>query len=104
MSTGKPFAETLAEDRRLVVLRSLCEASGNHLNESVLKKALEHIGHRVGRDQVRADAVWLEEHLLVRIEKVDVQSGELWIVHLKGFGEEVAQGRSHPGVARPGLS
>ena len=64
----KSFAETLAEDRRLVALRSLHEATGNHLNESVLKKALHHFAHRVGSDQVRADAVWLEEHGLVRVE------------------------------------
>ena len=66
----KSFAETLAEDRRLVVLRSLSEANGNHLNDSVLKKALAFIGHKVGTDMVRADAVWLEEHGLVRIERI----------------------------------
>ncbi len=100
----KTFAEKLAEDRRLMVLRSLCEATGYNLNEGVLKKALHHLACIVGADQVRADAVWLEEHGLVEVEKLVGPSGELWIVRLTSAGQDVAEGRQHPGVARPGAS
>ena len=97
------FKERLAQDRRLVVLRSLEEAQGSRLNDSVLQQAIEFIGHVTTHDMVRADVQWLEDHNLVRIEKLAVKSGELWIVHLTPSGEEVAQGRrEHPGVRRRG--
>jgi hypothetical protein len=98
---SKTFAEALAEDRRLVILRRLSEATGNHLNDSILKKALIYIGHNVGTAMVRADVTWLEQHLLVRIEKVSIGADELWIVHLTAAGQDVAEGLDHPGVAKP---
>jgi hypothetical protein len=91
----------LAEDRRLVILRVLSEG-GYVANESVLRKSLAAFGHQVGSDIVRADLTFLAEHDLVRIETLHPPSGELWLIHLKSAGEEVAQGRQHPGVARRG--
>jgi len=95
----------LAEDRRLVILRALDEAQGTSLNESIVKKLLEHVGHRVGRDQVRQDVAWLADSGLVRIEKLEdgVSPGELWVAHLREDGRDVARGRPFPGVARPSL-
>ena len=96
------FAEVLAEDRRLVILRSLAEVPGCLLNEAVLRTALEHFGHKPGRDLVRADIQFLVEHRLVRIEVLRPASGELWLIHLEPAGEDVANGRHHVGVKRRG--
>lgn len=97
------FKDLLTEDRRLVILRALAEDHGYRLNESVLKKVLAHIGHDVGRDIVRADMTWLEQHGLLQIERLTAGAspGELWVAKLTEPGAEVARGRPHPGVARP---
>lgn len=92
----------LAEDRRLVILRTLSEVPQYALNESVLRKALDAMGHAVGHDVVRADLAFLREHGLVRVETLYPPSGELWLVHLAEAGNDVARGRLHPGVARRG--
>lgn len=95
--------EVLAQDRRLALLRSLDEAPGSQLNEGTAQHALEYLGHKVGHDIVRADFGWLTEHGLVRVEKLSVPIGELWVAHLTTAGSDVASGRSHhPGVARRG--
>jgi hypothetical protein len=94
------FAEVLAEDRRLVILRSLSEVTGFRLNEDVLKSALNHLGHDVGRDVIRADIQYLTDHGLARIGKLTMPSGELWLVTLTSAGGDVAHGRYHPGVAQ----
>lgn len=93
------FAETLAENRRLIILRALDDA-GFAANETVLRTVVESMGHQVGRDQIRADLVWLEQHALVRVERLPVQGGELWVAKLLAAGQDVAKGRLHPGVAR----
>ncbi len=93
------FAETLAENRRLIMLRALDEA-GFVTNETVLKTVTEQFGHQPTRDLIRADLTFLGEHGLIRLEKINAQNGQLWIAHLKTAGQEVAQGRVHPGVAR----
>ena len=49
---------------------------------------------------VRGDVSWLCDQNLARTEKLDLPSGDFWVVHLTTQGEEVAQGRDHPGVAR----
>jgi hypothetical protein len=93
------FADTLAEDRRLIMLRALDDVSYS-ANESVLRSVTEGLGHRVSREMIRADIQFLAEHSLVRIEKLPAQSGEIWIAHLLPTGQDVARGRVHPGVAR----
>ena len=100
---AKPdFREHMAEDRRLIILEALTQANEYFLNEDVIQKALEYTAHAVGSDIVRSDLVWLSEHRLVRIEKVEGrQQKELWIAKLTREGEEVGRGRSHPGVRRP---
>lgn len=93
------LSQIQAEDRRLIILRVLDE--GNyHAGEAVLKQVTEEFGHRPSRELIRADLSFLAEHNLIRIEKLPAQSGELWIAHLLSDGQDVAKGRSHPGVAR----
>jgi hypothetical protein len=93
------FNELLAENRRLVILRALNEAAFA-ANETVLKQVTERFGHTPTRELIRADLTFLDEHGLIRLEKIDAQSGQLWIAHLRTAGQEVAEGRVHPGVAR----
>jgi hypothetical protein len=93
----------LDEDRRLVILRILSEAHDYSLNESLIERMLAHLRLGVvGRDVLRAHLVWLETHALVALEKLDLNSTkELWVAKLTKTGQEVAQGRPWPGIARP---
>ena len=93
----------LDEDRRLVVLRLLAEAHDYALNESILEKGLQRLRLGVvGRDIVRAHLAWLEQHGLVSVERMEMGGArELWVGKLTKTGQEVAQGRPWPGVARP---
>lgn len=92
------FAETLREDRRLVILRFLSEAPDYRLNTAVLRTALIAYGHSVTRDQVDTDAAWLSEQGLLSLEEV----GPVRVATLCGRGLDVAEGRAVvPGVKRP---
>lgn len=95
------FADLLAEDRRLVILRALAEDHDYTLNDSTVKRVLEHFGHGVSRDMVRADLQWLADQRLLRLERIAAERGELWVAKLTEDGADVARGRPHPGVARP---
>lgn len=97
------FAELLEEDRRLVVLRALQEASDYSLNESLLRKVVETVRLGVvGRDQMRSLLTWLADNGLVRVERIGLgETPELWVATVTATGAEVARGRVWPGVARP---
>jgi hypothetical protein len=93
------LAETLAQDRRGIILRVLVDQGDFALNEGVLQDALDSVGHKVARDLVRDDLSWLQRHGLVSI--VELKGGDLWVANLTKRGEEVAQGRERvPGVKR----
>jgi hypothetical protein len=94
----------MQEDRRQLVLQALDQANEYNLNEQVIKIMLEHMGHRVGADIVRAEITWLEEHQLVRVERLPRVGGEVWIVTLSELGQSVARGRYYPGVRKPDAS
>ncbi len=94
------LAEAVAADRRVIMLRALNEAQGMTANETILKVVLQQFGHLAGRDIVRAELAWLEEQALVRVEKIGAGDREFWVAHLTVLGDEVALGRTHPGVAR----
>jgi hypothetical protein len=93
------LADVLAEDRRLIVLRALDEGD-MHANETVLKQMVVALGHAPSREMIRGDLTFLAENRLIRLDKATVQTGELWIAHLTADGQDVARGRSYPGVAR----
>lgn len=95
--------QLLDEDRRLVILRCLSEAHDYSLNESLLERMLVRLRLGVvGRDIVRAHLAWLEAHGLLTLDKLEVATTrELWVAQLTKPGQEVAQGRPWPGIARP---
>lgn len=89
--------ELLDADRRLVILRSLADVGGE-ANESILNDCLDAYGHRVSRDQVRAQLAWLQEQGVVTIETV----GSYMVASLTGRGQDAAEGRCVvPGIKKP---
>lgn len=95
------LTQVLTEDRRLVILRTLSEVPNYTLNEGILRQALRQIGHpEETKDLVRGDIQFLADNGLLRIERLAMPSGELWVAHLLNDGQEVAEGRAYPGIAR----
>lgn len=95
----KPYVQVVNEDRRLVLLRLLAEASDYRSNDSVLTKALHPLGHDASRAQVLSDLHWLAQ---VGLVELDDSFRPVTVVTLTQHGGDVAAGRaSAPGVARP---
>lgn len=100
MSYLKQIRQSLTEDQRLVVLRSLIDCN-NSANESVLQSCLDAYGHRISRDLVRTHLCWLAEQQLVRISDI----AGCYVAHITGRGEDVAKGlTSVSGVKKPRAS
>ena len=95
------LAETLAKDRRLVILRLLSEVPGYALSASMLTKAVRSMRHAVYDDTIAADLVMLEQHGLVTREEEPHNGKTLVFATLTRFGLEVANGRPHPMVDQP---
>lgn len=94
------FADHIAADRRLCLLRLLLEAEGC-ANESVLETGLRGLGHNAGMDRayVRAQLRELETLACIRIE---LFSDRVMVAHLLDRGANVARGHvTVPGIARP---
>ena len=66
----KTYAEIVREDRRLAILRFLSEDNDYAINDSVMQKALEQLGHSVSRDVLRADFASLQELGLLSVDYV----------------------------------
>lgn len=93
------FADLVASDRRLVILRALESDLGYSHNESIIHSILGEFGHRCSRDLVRTDLAWLKEQGLVTLEDV---SG-IYVTTITQRGVDVATGATMvPGVKRPG--
>ncbi|MBI1214537.1 MAG: ArsR family transcriptional regulator [Alphaproteobacteria bacterium] len=94
------FSETLQQDRRLCILRTLMDCGGT-LNDSVLRDALERLGHRrLSRDLLRSDIGWLADRGLLKIEYM----GPVQLATIQLRGIEVAEGRvTVEGVKPPSL-
>jgi hypothetical protein len=93
------YDRILAEDRRLTILRTLKQDHDYSVNDFVLKRALEALGHGVSRDMLRGDLTWLKDQRLVTLRELD--DGAIWVATATEDGVDVAGGRPHPGVARP---
>jgi predicted transcriptional regulator len=95
------LTKVLAEDRRLAMLRTLAEVPGYNLNEDIVRQVLERLGSPgATKDLIRADLQFLEQHGLIRVEKMPKATGDLWIAHLLLAGQDVANGRPHAGIAQ----
>lgn len=96
------FAEHMAADRRLVLLRLLVEARGE-AGESVLEKGLHLLGHRtnVTRELVREDLRFLADCDCVQIEYFQ---GKVMIARITRRGVDCTKGAIEiPGVAQPSI-
>ena len=93
------YSRLLAEDRRLTILRALEQDADYSVNDFVLKRALEQLGHNVSRDMLRADLTWLDDQRLLRLRRLNDDA--IWVAIATEDGVDVARGRPHPGVARP---
>lgn len=94
------FRQLLDTDRRLVILRALCDCGGS-ANESVLQTCLDQYGHRISRDLVRLYMGWLAEQNLIRLQDI---VGCL-VAEITGRGADVATGRATVvGVKKPRAS
>jgi DeoR/GlpR family transcriptional regulator of sugar metabolism len=92
------FASFKAERRRLEILRAVAKAPAFTVDETVLTHDLDHIGHAVSRDTLRADLAWLEEQGCLLAQ----QPGGVWVVTLTARGSDVAKGLANcPGIAHP---
>jgi len=92
--------KVITEDRRLCILRLLCEQKDYSLNLNLMQKALYQIGHGAGYDVVQADVAWLNDIDLLTME--DIGRG-ITVAKLTRRGNDVATGRlTVPGIERPG--
>jgi len=83
---------------RLILLRSMEEAPGYSLNESILHTVVGRFGHNVSRDVIKTELSWLREQGLISTEEVV----GYYVATLTTRGADVATGRSSvPGVERP---
>jgi hypothetical protein len=95
-----PLKEVIARDRRLAILRFLHDAPGCEMNTSMLRSALDAIGHAVSRDTVEADVCRLCDKELVAVERLE--NLPVTVVTITERGMEVAQGKAHdPDVKKP---
>lgn len=100
MTQPPSYAETLAENRRLAILRLLIEINGGG-NDSSIHQGLEMLGfRRESRTTVRDDLNFLSRNGLVK----ESWHNDLMIVDITARGVEAAEGRiSVAGVKKPSL-
>lgn len=91
--------ETMAKDRRRLILEHLAAADGHGLGASVLATLVGQARHRAYRDVVEADITFLAQHNLVTLEELPSAIGPQRMVTLTGLGLDVAGGRTHPVIA-----
>lgn len=97
--SAKTYSDIVAEDRRLVILRTLEASAGYEANESMVVMIVRQFGHAVSRDQIRTDFGWLKEQGLITVEEI---ATTVQIATLTQRGLETAQGFvTTPGVKRP---
>lgn len=94
----KSFANHIAADRRLAILRILEGSAEYRANLYLIQRLLADIGHSASLDTINTDLAWLAEQGLLELETV----GGVNIPQLIARGLDVACGRAVvPGVARP---
>ncbi len=97
---GTPFSDYVTRDRRLQILILLCEQPDATLNETLILEGLTLLGHRVGRDRLRATLAWLKEVSAISLRVV----AGLAIITLTPAGlDHVSRRAAIPGIAQPPL-
>lgn len=95
------YHDIIEQDLRLTILMILAQDADYAVNDAVLHRALEQVGHRISRDRMQTELAWLAEQGLLEAEGTGV--GELAVIKLTARGMDVSQGRTvAPGVRRPG--
>lgn len=92
------FAEHVARDARLVILKALWEETDNSLNDVLLQKALEAFGHYKSREYVVTQLNALKELGAVTLRK----AGTVTVATITRAGADHVERRGIiEGVARP---
>jgi hypothetical protein len=92
------FKDLYNEDLRLAILRTLEEAGGYSMNDSILHAFLDRIGHKHSRDKLRTELQWLADQGLVTLGGIE----GVMVGTLTERGADVANARATvPGVKRP---
>ena len=90
--------DMITEDLRIAILRTLEEAGGFSMNDSILHAFLDRIGHSHSRDKIRTQLNWLAEQGLVSLGGIET----VMVATLTQRGLDVANARVRvPGVKRP---
>lgn len=93
------LADVYREHLRIAVLRLLEQAPGHSANGSIIQEAVNRVGIKAGRDQIRTELAWLQEQGLISVEEV---APKLHVAELTQAGLDVATGqRTVPGIKRP---
>ena len=92
------FKDLVNEDLRLAMLRTLEQAGGYSMNDSILHAFLGRIGHNHSRDKIRTEVQWLSDQGLVTLGGIE----SVMVATLTERGLDVANARATvPGVKRP---
>lgn len=94
----KPYAQIVAEERRLLILQLLEATKPDYCaNSHNLREGLASLTHKLSRDQIHTELAWLAEQGLLAVDT----AGPVVIATLSSRGLDVAQGTSSvPGVKR----
>ncbi|WP_428700192.1 hypothetical protein [Stappia sp.] len=84
------YAEYVAANCRLIILRALAEETDQQLNETILLAILETFGHRKSRDYVRTQLRRLEDLDAVRL----TEAGSILVATLRRAGLDHVQRRA----------
>jgi len=83
------YAEFLAANARLIILKELAKQPGQTLNQTLLQKVLDDFGHRRSRDWVRT-----QMRALADVNAVELtEAGTVLIARLKQAGRDHLEGR-----------
>lgn len=94
----RPFAEFVAEDARLVILRLLSNETSGTSNEVMLQSGLQLFGHNRSREFVRTQLRKLEELGAVELR----EQGTVLVPTITRLGTDHVERRTViDGVARP---
>lgn len=93
------YQEKIVEDRRLLILQALNNATGYRAPARLLMAFLNSMGHNPSQDQLCGDLAWLEEQGLVTL---DAPTNNVQVATITTRGSDIAEGTArHPGVRRP---